>query len=250
MQSKPKGKKGGSRTITKRVSLKTKDPEPTTRPLKSSASSSSVNKTGRKLIKSKTNAPCKTENSDDENDSIDSIHFKEQTESVKAQVLESLKIFKIATEEYILQNRDLEKEVENFEAEFEQVKTEVSEILMESSKSKLDLLEIKKKILETPERVETSSKKHIFQDESMNLETSFREEKSPDMLKEKIELLKREMCEIKENLMSNEEEIKESDAENTELRNITFKIKENLYAEPLALEYSDEKVACQSCVVA
>lgn len=249
MQSKPKGKKTGVRALSKRVSVKTKDCDSVPKGPKTPSSASSISKSIRKLGKSKTGAPSKTENSDEENDSIDSIHFKEETENVKSQVLESLKIFKIAAGEYIMQNTALEKEVENFEVEFEQVKTEVSEILMESSKSKLDLLEIKKKILESPERPETTNQKIIFQDESLNLETSFHEVKNQDLIKEKFEAIIKEMNEIKECIKNNEEEVRESEAENTELRNMTFKIKENLYAEPLALEYSDERVSCQSCQV-
>lgn len=256
MQGKPKPKKISTKIAKRRTSNKAKSPgialESTPRSGKTLNSPLSA-KVARKIKKAKTGAESKIETSSDEDDSIDSINFKKQTIDVKAEVLKSLQLFKAASQEYIDQNKILEKEVDDFEMEFEQVRTEVSEIVNESNRSKLELNVIKKRYLLTPELVEETIEKctenrDIFQEESLDLEVPRSEGKDVLLLK-KVEEIRNEVKGIKVQLEANEEGIKETEEENTEFRNITFKLKENLSSDPLRLEFNDEKVVCKSCLI-
>ena len=267
MQSKPKPKKIITKVIKRKPSIKGKTPavqEPDNSPRTSKIPHSpSSAKICRSLKKAKTSHIPKAESSSDEDDSFDSINFKIQTAEVKTQIIKSLQLFKLASQEYITQNTLLEKEVENFEVEFDQVKTEVSEILMESSKSKLELCEIKKKFQRSTEAEEiqrsrrNSAKCERFKEEqvkqvevpeeSLDLEVSERNGENRVVLRQRVEEIRREVRDIKIQLENGEEEIRETEIENTELRNITFKLKENLCSEPLSLEYGDQRVGCKSC---
>ena len=249
MQTKPLAKKPVTKLIARKVSVKRKtssDQEISPKVGKQiQIAGGKVTKFKRKATKSNTSREVKADSSDQE-DSIDSVHFAKQTTDVKNQILKSLMLFKSATDEYIRQNKFLEKEVEHFGAEFEQVKTEVSEILVESSKSKTELLQIRKKIRETPEKCEIMPRKLSFQEESLNLETSFNEAKNKTV-QEKVEELRKEINEIKQYISENEEELKDYESENSEFKNITIKIKENLQYKPLSLESSKEQTNCKSC---
>ena len=246
MQPKAVPKKSGAKIVKKKTSIKPKG-EDSSKAVKQSNSNVSLSKSSRKIIKSKTGAPPKIDRSSS-SDSLDSSEFQRETRDIKFQILESLQLFKATTQEYLDQNGVLEQEVDQFESEFRQVRTEVSEILMESSKSKQDLFEIRKKMQTSLSRGEYSPKQLIFE-QSLNLEQSVQDRDRKRNLVKKVEGIKKEIREIKEIMVNNEEEVRESEAENTELRNITLKLRENLACEPLVIEDSGEKLGCTVCLL-
>ena len=246
LNKKPKAKAAIRKQILKRKTTANDRQQPLKAIKPQQCSNSPVNSSRKRVIKSNT-ITLHNSLSSEEEDSIDSINFIKQTSDVKTDILKSLQLFKSANQEYINQNQALEKEVENIEAEFEQVKTEVSEILFESTKSKTELFEIRKKIQETPDKIDTFPKQIFFQEESLNLDNSLHKDR--DLAQDKVEELKKEIREIKQFIMENEEGLKDYESENTEFRNITFKLKETLNYEPLSLEYSTEAVTCKSCLI-
>ena len=126
-------------------------------------------------------------------------------------------------------------------------------------------MRIKKKLQRTPETEEIQrsrrnsakcggvkedfGKQVDFPEESLNLEISEEPEANRGVLRQRVEEIRKEVREIKLQLDGKEEEIREVEIENTELRNITFRLRENLCSEPLCLDDSEERVVCKACLI-
>ncbi|OMJ87546.1 hypothetical protein SteCoe_10723 [Stentor coeruleus] len=163
------------------------------------------------------------------------------TDSMKAKVLDSLKVFKDANSEYMNQNQLLHEEVDNFQEGFKNVKNEVSEILWESSKSKEELSRIRV-IMESP-------RSRIKEDQILDLDFSSVKLPNEEALYETLKTLQDEIDEMRKKIENNEKEIQEKDLQNSELRSVVFKLRDSLMTETITLEAEDTHVPCTGCLL-
>lgn len=179
------------------------------------------------------------------NSSIDSVHFANQTKLVTDQVLQSLSAFKAATANFLTQNQTFEDEVNTFELEFKHVQKEVEEIYWETSKSTLDMMKIKKKLLETPDKLDFISTK---QSPGLNFSEEKAEGNSFSSPKEEFYRLKKEVEELKRVLHQNEGESRIADQENQELKSIAYRLQDSLSGQSLEIGHGNVPI-CKSCEI-
>ena len=180
------------------------------------------------------------------NSSVDSIHCSNITEEVKKQVLRSLALFKNATNDFLVHNKNIEEEVNTFEFEFNSVKKEVDELYWETSRSTQDMLNFKKKMLETPEKIDgVSEKPSPGFDFSGGKYESRSYCNSPS---EALSNLHEEVSNLRKMIEQNEAEFKEAETENGELKGLACKIQESL-AVSIELDQHSNIATCKSCCI-
>ena len=81
------------------------------------------------------------------------------------------------------------------------------------------------------------------------MEPSFEFTTNKIVLQNRVDEMKKELCEIMKVIENNTELVKESEAENLEYKKIAYKLKENIDNHPFAIEYNDPKIVCNICSV-
>lgn len=176
--------------------------------------------------------------SDSSNDAEEIVRT---TDSIKAKILESLKVLKNANMEYMNQNQLLHEEVDSFQESFKNVRNEVSEILWESNKSKEELSRIRV-IIESP-------KSRLKEEPMLDFDLSPVKLPNEDIMVETLKHLQSEISDMKKKIESNEKELEAKSSQNSELRSTVLRLKDSLFTESLTLQGEESHIACSNCLL-
>ncbi|OMJ75786.1 hypothetical protein SteCoe_25012 [Stentor coeruleus] len=173
--------------------------------------------------------------------SKDAEEIVKTTDSIKAKILESLKVLKDANMEYINQNQLLHEEVDSFQESFKNVRNEVSEILWESNRSKEELSRIRV-IIESP-------KSRLKEEPILDFDLSPVKLPNEDIMVETLKHLQSEISEMKKKIEINEKELELKSLQNSELRSTVLRLKDSLLTESLTLQGEESHIACSNCLL-
>jgi hypothetical protein len=167
---------------------------------------------------------------------LDALQIAQTTSSLQLQLLQSLQVFKTASNEYMNQNWELQSEVDTFQKDFACVKTQVDSLLWESTKSKEGLSRMKG-IIESP-KVRTQGP------EILDIDLSSVKESDDEALLAVLKRLQVQINGIKEKIECNEKHLRSKECENSELRSTVFKLRDSILSTPIIVQDTDRKNCC------
>lgn len=167
---------------------------------------------------------------------LDALQIAQTTSSLQLQLLQSLQVFKTASNEYMNQNWELQSEVDTFQKDFACVKTQVDSLLWESTKSKEGLSRMKG-IIESP-KVRTQGP------EILDIDLSSVKESDDEALLAVLKRLQVQINGIKEKIECNEKHLRSKECENSELRSTVFKLRDSILSTPIIVQDTDRKSCC------
>ena len=167
---------------------------------------------------------------------FDALQIAQTTSSLQLQLLQSLQVFKTASNEYMSQNWELQSEVDTFKKDFACVKTQVDSLLWESTKSKEGLSRMKG-IIESP-------KFRTQGPEILDIDLSSVKESDDEALLAVLKRLQVQINGIKEKIESNENHLKSKECENSELRSSVFKLRDSILSTPIMVQDTHRKNCC------
>ena len=179
--------------------------------------------------------------------SVDSIFCSRTTEEVKKQVLHSLALFKTATNDFLVHNRNIEEEVNTFELEFESVRKEVDEIYWETSRSTQDMINIKKKLLETSEKLQDGVSEKLSPGFDFS-EVKYESHSYCNTPSRALSNLLEEVGSLRKMIEQNEVEYREAESENRELKGLASRLQESLEFN-IELDQQTDIATCKSCCI-
>lgn len=168
--------------------------------------------------------------------SNNTTNYSEKTKKVSSQVLDSLKLLKTVSSDFIKTNETLHKDTEFFKQNFSILQNELSEVIEEKNRSKLEITRIRS-MFSSPERRSSIS----------NTFSAYTDRKLSEDIYSTLCDLKDSMKSLEKRLEFTEEMIRNKIKENDGSRSEGIKFKKPAFNAGLVIEDQENLVFCRAC---